>query len=84
MEIYIFLVEKQEKFRVSFFFKIAVALPFKNVTWANILLSSILQWLCCGAVRRVASQFFPVSPRDPFVCPVPSFSEMKELYEEKC
>ena len=29
--------------------------------------------------RRVASQFFLVSPRDPFVCPVPSFSEMKEI-----
>ena len=29
--------------------------------------------------RRVASQFFLVSPRDHFVCPVPSFSEMKEI-----
>ena len=28
---------------------------------------------------RVASQFFLVSPRDHFVCPVPSFSEMKEI-----
>ena len=30
-------------------------------------------------VRRVASQFFLVSPRYHFVCPVPSFSEMKEI-----
>ena len=29
--------------------------------------------------RRVASQFFLVSPSDHFVCPVPSFSEMKEI-----
>ena len=29
--------------------------------------------------RRVASQFFLVSPRGNFVCPVPSFSEMKEF-----
>ena len=29
--------------------------------------------------RRVASQFFLVSPRDHFVCPVLSFSEMKEI-----
>ena len=29
--------------------------------------------------RRVASQFFMVSPRDHFVCPEPSFSEMKEI-----
>ena len=29
--------------------------------------------------RRVASQFFLVSPRANFVCPVPSFSEMKEI-----
>ena len=27
--------------------------------------------------RRVASHFFLVSPRDHFVCVVPSFSEMK-------
>ena len=31
------------------------------------------------AYMRVASQFFLVSPRDHFVCPVPSFSEMKEI-----
>ena len=30
-------------------------------------------------IKRVASQFFLVSPRDHFVCPVPSFSEMKEI-----
>ena len=35
------------------------------------------------AVRRVASQFFLVSPRDHFVCPVPSFSEMKENWMKK-
>ena len=29
--------------------------------------------------RLVASQYFLVSPRDHFVCPVPSFSEMKEI-----
>ena len=29
--------------------------------------------------RRVASQFLLVSPRDHFVCPVPSFTEMKEI-----
>ena len=28
--------------------------------------------------RRVASQFFLVSPRDNFVCPVPSFPEISE------
>ena len=32
-----------------------------------------------GAIRRVASQFFLVSPRAHFVCPVPSFSEVKEI-----
>ena len=32
-----------------------------------------------SAVRRVASQFFLVSPRDHFVCPAPSFFEMKEI-----
>ena len=30
-------------------------------------------------IRHVASQFFLVSLRDHFVCPVPSFSEMKEI-----
>ena len=29
--------------------------------------------------RRVASRFFLVSPRDHFVCPVPSFYELKEV-----
>ena len=33
--------------------------------------------------RRVASQFFLVSPRDHFVCPVPSFSEMKKNWMKK-
>ena len=33
----------------------------------------------CIPTKRVASQFFLVSPRDHFVCPVPSFSEMKEI-----
>ena len=30
-------------------------------------------------VRRVASQFILVSPRDHFICPVSSFSKMKEI-----
>ena len=33
----------------------------------------------CIPTKRVASQLFLVSPRDHFVCPVPSFSEMKEI-----
>ena len=35
------------------------------------------------ADRRVASQYFLVSPRDHFVCPIPSFSEMKEIGRRK-
>ena len=34
-------------------------------------------------IRRVASQFFLVSPRDHFFCPVPLFSEMKEIGRRK-
>ena len=33
--------------------------------------------------RQVACQFFLVSPRDHFVCPVPSFSEMKKIRRRK-
>ena len=42
-----------------------------------IIIISISIILMC--IRRVVSQFFLVSPRDHFVCPVPSFSEMKEI-----
>ena len=39
----------------------------------------ISKYMIVYECRRVASQFFLVSPRDHFVCPVASFSEMKEI-----
>ena len=43
-------------------------LRFTHFTYSNL-----------AAIRRVASQLFLVSPRDHFVGPVSSFSEMKEI-----